>query len=119
LEAVVNNVSDYPLLLVNLARNDNHWLGIRLTGVVSNRDGIGARVVVHGSRSGRVWVDEVRSGSSYSSNNDMRLHFGLGHTTNVGSIEVRWPNGKEEVFPGVAADQMISLKEGSGRPRAQ
>ena len=119
LEAVVNNVSDYPLLLVNLARNDNHWLGIRLLGVVSNRDGIGARVVVHGAGSGRAWVDEVRSGSSYSSNNDMRLHFGLGHATNVGSIDVRWPNGKDEVFPGVAADQMISLKEGSGRPRAQ
>ena len=87
-----------PLLLVNLARNDNHWLGIHLIGVVSNRDGIGARVVVHGSGSGRVWVDEVRSGSSYSSNNDMRLHFGLGHATSVGSIEVRWPNGKDGDF---------------------
>lgn len=118
LEAVVNDVSDYPLLLVNLAKNDNHWLGIRLIGVVSNRDGIGARVVVHGSGSTRVWVDEVRSGSSYSSNNDRRLHFGLGHATSVGSIDVRWPNGKEEVFPGVAANQMISLKEGSGRPGA-
>jgi len=119
MEAVVNDVSDYPLLLVNLTRNDNHWLEIRLIGAVSNRDGIGARVVVRGSGSGRVWVDEVRSGSSYSSNNDMRLHFGLGHTTSVGSIEVRWPNGKEEVFPGAAADQIISLKEGTGRSRAQ
>jgi enediyne biosynthesis protein E4 len=118
LEAVVNNVSDYPLLLVNLARNDNHWLGIHLTGVVSNRDGIGARVVVHGSGSERTWVDEVRSGSSYSSNNDMRLHFGLGHATSVRSIEVWWPNGKEEVFPGAAADQMVNLKEGSGKPKA-
>jgi hypothetical protein len=117
LEAVVNNVSDYPLLLVNLARNDNHWLGIHLVGVVSNRDAIGARVVVHGGESARVWVDEVRSGSSYSSNNDMRLHFGLGHATSVKSIDVRWPNGKGEVFPGVAADQMISLKEGSGKPQ--
>jgi enediyne biosynthesis protein E4 len=116
---VVNDVSDYPLLLVNLARNDNHWIGIHLIGVVSNRDGIGARVVVHGSESGRVWVDEVRSGSSYSSNNDMRLHFGLGHATSVASIEVRWPNGNDEVFPGVAVDQMISLKEGSGRPSSQ
>ena len=69
------------------------------------------------SRVGR--VDEVRSGSSYSSNNDMRLHFGLGHATSVGSIEVRWPNGKTEVFPGTGADQMISLKEGSGWPGSQ
>jgi hypothetical protein len=109
-------VSDLPLLLVNLARNDNHWLGIHLIGVASNRDGIGARVVVLGSAPGspRVWVDEVRSGSSYSSNNDMRLHFGLGHETSVASIEVRWPSGRDESFPGVAADQIISLREGSG-----
>jgi ASPIC and UnbV len=47
------------------------------------------------------------------------LHFGLGHVTSVASIEVRWPNGKDEVFSGVAADQMISLKEGSGKPSSQ
>jgi hypothetical protein len=117
MEAVVNDVSDFPLLLVNLARNDNHWLGVHLIGVASNRDGIGARVVVVGSEgvTPRVWVDEVRSGSSYSSNNDMRLHFGLGQATKVGSIEVRWPSGRSEVFPGVGADQIISLKEGSGK----
>jgi hypothetical protein len=116
-EAVVNNVSGFPLLLVNLAGNQNHWLGIRLIGVTSNRDGIGARVRVLGTepRTPRVWVDEVRSGSSYSSNNDMRLHFGLGQATRVGSIEVRWPSGRHEVFPGVAADQIVSLKEGSGQ----
>ena len=116
-EAVINNVSDFPLLLVNRAGNDNHWLGIHLVGVVSNRDAIGARVRVIGSAPGspRVRVDEVRSGSSYSSNNDMRLHFGLGKAESVGSIEVRWPNGREEVFPGVTADQIISLREGSGQ----
>jgi hypothetical protein len=119
LEAVINNVSDFPLLLVNQARNDNHWLEIRLVGVASNRDGIGARVVVHGSDPGapRVWVDEVRSGSSYSSNNDMRLHFGLGRMTSVASIEVHWPSGRTEVFPGSAADKIISLKEGSGQAK--
>jgi hypothetical protein len=118
-EAVVNNVSDFPLLLVNLASNDNHWLGIHLIGTTSNRDAIGARVVVLGSQAGtpRVWVDEVRSGSSYNSNNDMRLHFGLGQATSVASIEVHWPSGRDEVFPGCAADQMISLREGSGHAK--
>ncbi len=116
LEAVVNDVSDFPLLLVNLAKNDNHWLGIRLIGVASNRDGIGARIRVVGSTpSPRSWVDEVRSGSSYDSNNDIRLHFGLGHETRVALIEVRWPSGRDEEFPGVAADQIITLKEGSGK----
>jgi hypothetical protein len=116
-EAVINDVSDFPLLLVNLARNDNHWLGIHLTGVASNRDAIGARVTVLGVGPGtpRVWVDEVRSGSSYSSNNDMRLHFGLGHSSSVASIEVSWPSGRDEIFPGAAADQIVSLREGSGR----
>jgi len=117
LEAVINNLGDKPILLVNLAKNQSHWLGLHLIGTTSNRDAIGAHVTFASAT--RIWVDEVRSGSSYSSNNDMRLHFGLGHATSVGSIEVRWPNGKEEVFPGVAADQMISLKEGSGRPGAQ
>jgi hypothetical protein len=113
-EAVVNNISDHPMLLVNFARNQNHWLGVWLVGTKSNRDGIGARVTVRGTS--RSWVDEVRSGSSYSSNNEMRLHFGLGQATQVKSVQVRWPNGHEEIFPGVNPDQFITLTEGKGRP---
>ena len=74
-EAVINNVSDYPLLLVNRVKNKNHWLEVQLAGVTSNRDGIGARVKVTASR---VMVDEVRSGSSYSSNNDSAAAFWVG-----------------------------------------
>src|SRR5271165_1450139 len=72
MEAVINNISEHPMLLVNLAANQNHWLGVRLIGTRSNRDGIGARVTVRGTS--RSWDDEVRSGSSYSSSNDLRLH---------------------------------------------
>ena len=113
---VINNISDCPMLLVNLATNQNHWLGVHLIGVASNRDGIGARVLVRGSAAGtsRVWVDEVRSGSSYNSSSDLRLHFGLGQATRVESIEVRWPRGGSETFPAVAADRIVTLKEGSG-----
>ena len=114
-EAVINNVSDHPMLLVNLARNRNHWLGVRLVGTQSNRDGIGARVTVR-SKS-RSWVDEVRSGSSYSSSNDLRLHFGLGQSTHIESIQIRWPNGREETFSDIGADQFVTLSEGTGRPR--
>ncbi len=113
-EAVINNISERPMLLVNLAANQNHWLGIRLIGTQSNRDGIGARVTVRAAS--RVWVNEVRSGSSYSSSNDLRLHFGLGQNVQVDSIQVRWPNGHEENFPGISADRFITLKEGTGRP---
>ena len=112
LEVLVNNLSDLPLLLVNEAKGVNHWLGVRLIGTVSNRSAIGARVVVHGSK--RNWVDEVRSGSSYNSSNELRLHFGLGNETKITSVEVRWPNGAREQFSGPALDAMCELIEGKG-----
>jgi hypothetical protein len=103
-----------PKLLVNLAPNPNHWLGISLEGTRSNRDAIGAKVtVIAGDRR---YVQEVRSGSSYISNNDMRLHFGLGPAIAVTHITVRWPNGETEEFAGSPADRFISLTEGSGKP---
>jgi hypothetical protein len=114
-EAVINNISDYPMLLVNLAANTNHWLCLRLVGKQSNRDGIGARVTVQGES--RSWVDEVRSGSSYNSSNDLRLHFGLAQETNIKAVDIRWPNGNSEEFPGVNIDRCISLTEGSGTPQ--
>ena len=112
LEEVVNNLSDLPLLLVNVAKNNNHWLGLKLTGTRSNRDAIGARVTLRGEH--RLWVDEVRSGSSYISNNDMRVHFGLGTATKIDSVTVRWPNGRMETFEGLSVDAIHTLKEGDG-----
>jgi enediyne biosynthesis protein E4 len=114
LEAVVNNLSDRPLLLVNQAKNSNHWLGLKLTGTKSNRDAIGARVVLHGSK--RTWVDEVRSGSSYSSSNDLRLHFGLGAETHIVSATITWPSGARESFPIPTVDRILTLTEGTGHP---
>jgi enediyne biosynthesis protein E4 len=113
MEAVINNISDHPMLLVNLAMNKNHWLGVRLIGTQSNRDGIGARVTVRSHS--RSWVDEVRSGSSYNSSNDLRLHFGVGQERQVEAIQVRWPNGHEETFSGSRSDQFVTLTEGAGR----
>ncbi len=113
ISAVVNNIDSKPMLLVNTAANNNHWLGIALQGTQSNRDGIGAEVTVKaGSRS---WVQEVRSGSSYLSSSDLRLHFGLGASTAVNGIVVRWPNGGKETFAAMPnVDRFITLKEGSG-----
>ena len=114
LEAVINNLSDRPLLLVNVARNENHWLGVRLIGTTSNRDGIGAKVTLESAK--RVWVDEVRSGSSYNSSNDLRIHFGLGKETVFTGLQVRWPSGVIEAFDVPAKmDRQIELKEGTGR----
>ncbi len=118
LEAVVNNLSDRPLLLVNLARNANHWLGIKLVGTRSNHDALGARVTLHGTMAGkqRVWVDEVRSGSSYSSSSDLRLHFGLGAQPVLTGLEVRWPDGDTEHFAvPPSLDRIITLNEGKAQ----
>lgn len=114
ISAVVNNLDDRPLVLVNEALNGNHWIGLRLIGTVSNRDAIGARVTVHAA--GHAWVDEVRSGSSYSSSNDLRLHFGLGTADKIESVTVRWPKGESEVFTGPAVDGIRNLREGGGKP---
>ena len=90
---------------------------MRLIGVQSNRNGIGARVRLHAGE--RTWVDELRSGSSYDSNNDLRLHFGLGQRSKVEWIEVRWPTGRIEVFDGGEVDRFVTLREGSGRAKPQ
>jgi hypothetical protein len=114
LEAVINNLSDRPMLLVNLAKNQNHWLGLHLIGTLSNRDAIGASVTLKSAN--RLWIDEVRSGSSYNSSNDLRLHFGLGTETHLTSIQIRWPNGKMELYDAPATvDRIIELVEGKGR----
>jgi hypothetical protein len=114
LSAVVNNLSDKPMLLVNEAKNSNHWLGLKLVGTVSNTSAIGARVTLMGSK--RRWVDEVRSGSSYNSSSDLRLHFGLGSESGLKGIQVRWPNGKTESFAAPTVDRVVTLVEGSSKP---
>jgi hypothetical protein len=111
-EAVVNDIDEKPLLLVNFAANTNHWLGVQLQGTRSNRDGIGAHVTV--TAPGHNWVQELRSGSSYISNNDLRLHFGLGSAAAIDSIDVVWPSGLEERFTATV-DGFVTLVEGSGK----
>jgi hypothetical protein len=113
ISAVISNMNATPSLLVNQVRSPNHWIGIRTVGTKSNRDGIGARVTV--KVGARMLVDEVRSGSSYDSNNDMRIHFGLGAATKIDWIQIRWPSGLTERFDSnISVDAIHTLKEGSG-----
>jgi enediyne biosynthesis protein E4 len=112
MSAVVNNMNGQPMLLVNQSPNKNGWLGVLTRGTASNRDGIGAKVTVFAG--GHKFVQEVRSGSSYASSNDLRLHFGLGGRAEYDRIEVRWPGGKSEIFPGGMADRFVTLIEGRG-----
>jgi hypothetical protein len=108
LEIVVNNMNDTPGLLKNTAAKKN-WIIVKTVGKRSNRNGIGARVIV--TAEGRKQTDEVRSGGSYISQNDMRLHFGLGSATKADRIEVLWPGGSKEVVAGVKANQVVVIRE--------
>ena len=113
LAVVISNMNARPSLLVNQIKNSNHWIAFHTVGTKSNRDGIGARISLQAG--GRTRVDEVRSGSSYSSNSDMRVHFGLGQTAKVDFVQVRWPSGLVERFEGSPVDSVHELKEGNGK----
>jgi len=111
LDVLILNQNEPPSLLRNDAPSGNHWIKVRLEGVKSNRSAIGARVVVR--YGGKVQVQEVLSQASYLSSNDPRLHFGLGAATTA-DIEVRWPLGLIEGFHAVAANRLITVREGQG-----
>ena len=111
-DIVVLNVGEPPSLLLNTNKIANHRVLFRLQGTKSNRAAIGARVTIHAG--GMTQFDEVRGGGSYLSQNDLRLHFGLGSAMKIDSLEVRWPTGKTESFKDVAADKIYAITEGQG-----
>ena len=113
IDALVLNLGDFPSLLRNDGGNTQNWIKIKLIGTKCNRTAIGARArVVVGKHS---QIDEVRSGSSVMSQSDLRLHFGLGKAQVADLIEVKWPTTqKVERFTEVKANQIITIREGSG-----
>jgi len=111
-DVLVNNVNELPDLFRLDDHSGHHWLTLKLVGTTSNRSAIGARVRAV-SASG-TQVEEVRGGGSYASQNDLRVHFGLDTATRA-DLQVRWPNGLEERFPGVPSDRIVTLTEGTGQ----
>lgn len=111
-DILIVNLNDRPTFLRNEGGNKNHWITLRLVGTKSNRDAIGARVRI--SAGDLLQTAEVRSGGSFMSNNDARLHVGLGPEKRIQSIEVRWPSGMVEKFGDLRADQFLKLTEGKG-----
>jgi hypothetical protein len=114
LEIVVVNMGESPSLLKNMAPATGNALLVR--ALTSGRDAIGARVTL--TAGGRKQVDEVRSGGSFISQSDFRIHFGLGKSK-VADLSVRWPDGKSETVSGVAAGQIVTIEEGKGVVRKQ
>ena len=109
LEIMANNQNEAPSLWKQSHRAAGHWLLLKLAGLRSNRSAIGARVAV--TAGGRTQIDEVRSGGSYLSQNDLRLHFGLGGAERADSISVRWPSGGKTVLKDAAADCILTISE--------
>ena len=112
IDILVTNFHQSPNLLRNDTNGQNHWLVFAIVGTRSNRDGIGVRIKV--VVSGHSQIREVKSGGSYPSHSDVRLHFGLGQSTVVDLVEIRWPSGLTERFKGINADQFFRVEEGKG-----
>ncbi len=110
IDILINSVNGLPELLRADSSNKNNWIKIKTIGVKSNRDGIGARIKL--STADGSQIDEVRSGGSYYSQNELRVHFGLGQNQRVKTIEIRWPSGQVDTLTDVAVNQLVTVKEG-------
>jgi enediyne biosynthesis protein E4 len=118
IDVAIANVNERPDLYRVTGPASNHWIAFKLVGTRSNRDAIGARVriVAGGPLKIEQW-QEVRGGGSYLSQNDLRVHFGLGAATVVERVEVRWPNGMEERWQNLPAGTVHTLREGESTGR--
>jgi len=112
MDAVVGDIDGAPMLLRNHGVPGRHFVSFELTGTKSNRLALNARITLNAG--GMTQTDEVHSGGSYLSQNDLRLHFGLGTATKIDKVEIHWPSGKTEVLTNLAADQYYSVVEGQG-----
>jgi len=123
LDIVVNTVNDFPQLLRCDSRTANNWIKIKTIGTKSNRSGIGARIkcVTHlpSEKSLHPQIDEVRSGGGYFSQNDLRVHFGIGKAESIELLEIRWPSGLVETLKDIKPNQVLFVKEGEGIVRTQ
>jgi hypothetical protein len=100
------------MILKNHGTDGRHWVSFELAGVKSNRLAIGARLKLVAG--GMTQTDEIHSGGSYLSQNDVRVHFGLGSATKVDTVEIRWPSGAIDVLKDLAADNFYGVLEGTG-----
>jgi hypothetical protein len=123
LDIVVNCVNDFPQLLRCDSRLKNNWIKVRTIGTKSNRSGIGARLRcvtrVAGQEKPHSQIDEVRSGGGYFSQNDLRVHFGIGIAEKVELLEIRWPSGQVDTLKDLKANQLYYVTEGRGITRAE
>jgi hypothetical protein len=111
-DVLLLNVGEPPTLLINRTKNSNHSALFKLIGTRSNKEAIGARVKVTAGE--LVQFKEVRGGSSYLSQNDLRLHFGLGSQTKMSSVEIVWPSGRKDVLRDLPTGFIYTMVEEKG-----
>jgi len=112
MDVVIGDIDGAPMLLRNHGVPGTHWVSFELAGTKSNRLALNARVKIVAG--GMTQTEEIHSGGSYLSQNDLRVHFGLGTAQKIDSVEIRWPSGKIETLPAIALDQFYSVLEGQG-----
>ncbi|HJZ64846.1 MAG TPA: CRTAC1 family protein [Candidatus Acidoferrum sp.] len=112
IDVVVEDLAGAPVILKNNGVEGKHWVSFELQGTKSNRLAIGARLKIMAG--GMAQTEEIHSGGSYLSQNDLRVHFGLNTAAKIESIEIRWPSGKIELLKNLAADKFYSVLEGQG-----
>jgi hypothetical protein len=112
LDVLLLNVGEPPTLLINRTESGNHAVLFKLIGSQSNRAAIGARVTIIAG--GLVQSAEIRGGSSYLSQSDLRLHFGLEQQTMIDKVEIAWPGGAKEEYRNLSADSVYSIEQGKG-----
>ena len=122
LDVVVNTVNDFPQLLRCDSTTGSNWIKIKTIGTKSNRSGIGARLRCvtrpPEEKNAHSQIDEVRSGGGYFSQNDLRVHFGIGKAEKVELVEIRWPSGQLDTLKDIKPNQVIFVKEGEGIVRS-
>jgi hypothetical protein len=111
IDMLVVNLGEPPSLFRNDVSGKDHWIKIRLEGTLSNRTALGARVEL--TANGKKQMKELQSQSSFLSCNDFRLHFGLGNAL-LADLTVRWPRGQRQSLTALKADQLYTIKEGTG-----
>jgi enediyne biosynthesis protein E4 len=111
-DVVVTNLGEKPLILLNTSKNDNQRIIFKLSEDGKNKAAIGARITLKTDK--RSMIQEVQAGASYLSQNDFRLHFGLGKDEKIESVEVRWSDGKVEKISGVLPNKIVTIAQGKG-----
>jgi hypothetical protein len=116
IDIVVTVLNGEPQLLMNRSPNQNHWIILKLVGVADNRDGLGTKVKI--TTASGVQYNEATTAVGYNSSSDKRVYFGLGNATVVDRIELAWLTGVNQVLRNVAADQILTIVQNGGLPKA-